>query len=69
MSNTGDVKPSPDEFLKKLQTYGYDTDGCQKNPQEIISAFQRHFRQSNIDGNLDIETVQIIDSLLEKKLS
>ncbi len=57
------------DFLKKAKLYGYDIEGCHKSPEALVSAFQRHFRQSNFDGALDQETVLILENLLAKKFS
>ena len=56
-------------FLNNLASFGYDTEGAEENPSEIITAFQRHFRTDNIDGQLDSETAQILDNLLRQKIS
>jgi len=56
-------------FLSKLHNFGYDIEDAIDNPQEIITAFQRHYRPHNICGVLDDETVLIIDKLLADKLS
>jgi N-acetylmuramoyl-L-alanine amidase len=61
--------PEIGEFLQKLEKYGYDIEGCYNKPRELITAFQRHFRQTNIDGELDSQTVAIIDYLLNVKFS
>jgi len=57
------------DFLKKAKLYGYDIEGCHKNPEALVSAFQRHFRQNSFDGILDHETILILDNLLTKKFS
>lgn len=64
-----DIDISPEEFLNDLKRYGYDTDGCDENPVEIISAFQRHFRQSDFNGVLDSESAAILKNLLAQKIS
>ena len=52
---------------KKLADFGY---GLESNGHldgqttEVIIAFQRHFRQSNIDGVFDAETSAILDALI-----
>ncbi|HPF46545.1 MAG: N-acetylmuramoyl-L-alanine amidase [Alphaproteobacteria bacterium] len=56
-------------FIKNLKIFGYDTDGCEQNISEITAAFQRHFRQSNINGELDFETFYLLESLLKQKIS
>ncbi|MDG1995159.1 MAG: N-acetylmuramoyl-L-alanine amidase [Emcibacteraceae bacterium] len=56
-------------FLSKLHNYGYDIEGVVDKPQEIITAFQRHYRPDNICGVLDDETVLILDKLLDDKFN
>ncbi len=54
---------------KDLAKYGYDvnTDGdFSDKTQNVLSAFQMHFRPSNYDGIIDKETVAILKSLLKK---
>lgn len=53
-------------FLKKLEKFGYNISG---KPIDIISAFQRHFRQNNFDGILDRQTASLINDLLAQKIS
>ena len=62
-----DIKVDLSDFLRKLKAFGYDVD-FGKDPAEIITAFQRHFRQDNIDGQLDKETMWRLLSLVEQKL-
>jgi N-acetylmuramoyl-L-alanine amidase len=53
--------------LKELQAFGYGIE--QENPnqiQAVITAFQRHFRTSNISGKWDNECKAVINSLLKK---
>ena len=57
------------DFLQKAKLYGYNIEGCHQNPEALVSAFQRHFRQNNFDGILDQETVLILENLLIKKFS
>lgn len=57
------------EFVKKLGDYGYDIGGSSENSTDIITAFQRHFRPRNIDGFLDLETVGILEKLLNQKFN
>lgn len=61
------VKVSEEKFLNNLSTFGYDAKIYQNDIKELISAFQRHFRQKNIDGKLDKETYLILNWLLKKK--
>lgn len=56
----------------KLSEFGYD---CQINGvadaqfKNVMQAFQMHFRQANVDGVLDLESLQILDSLCQRKLN
>jgi N-acetylmuramoyl-L-alanine amidase len=58
------------QVQKKLQMYGYTsvpTSGVlDDDTKNGIIAFQMHFRQSNIAGDIDKETVSILDALLKK---
>jgi N-acetylmuramoyl-L-alanine amidase len=47
-------------FLLALERYGYDV----SKPKEAVVAFQRRFRQENIDGIIDGETRAILLGLL-----
>ncbi|WP_340619279.1 N-acetylmuramoyl-L-alanine amidase [Xenorhabdus siamensis] len=60
--------PEKDKILKKFSQYGYDISGANEKAgyQDLIKAFQMHFRQSNYDGCPDIETIAIIYALVEK---
>lgn len=55
---------------KKLRKYGYSAispSGTYDNDtRKGIAAFQMHFRQTNIGGKIDDETVGILDALLRK---
>ncbi len=61
------VNVSEEKFLNNLSKFGYDAKVYQNEIKELISAFQRHFRQKNIDGKLDKETYLILDWLIETK--
>lgn len=53
----------------KLLAYGYDTPQTgvlDAQTGNVIAAFQMHFRAAKYDGAPDIETVAILDALLEK---
>ncbi|SMF99402.1 N-acetylmuramoyl-L-alanine amidase [Burkholderia singularis] len=53
----------------KLLAYGYDTPQTgllDAQTVNVVSAFQMHFRPSRYDGVPDVETVAILDALLEK---
>lgn len=57
------------EFQKDLKSYGYsvNTDGVRSRlTTSAIKAFQTHFRPSNFDGQIDLETSAIMKSLLSK---
>ncbi len=57
------------ELQEKLRSYGYDapTSGAfNARTQHVVSAFQMHFRPARYDGVPDIETVAILDALLER---
>lgn len=62
-------KVSESEFLNNLSKYGYDIGETETDLKEIATAFQRHFRPKNIDGNIDRETYTILEKLLLKKFS
>lgn len=56
----------------KLSEFGYDCplDGeFDEHMKAVMTSFQMHFRQSNIDGNIDLECMKILDSLCQRKLS
>lgn len=56
---------------ERLANYGYDceqTGVMDAKTTAVIRAFQMHFRQDNVDGNIDLECMKIIDSLCKKKL-
>lgn len=54
---------------QKFITYGYKlevTGVLESKMKDIIISFQMHFRPSNFSGNLDAETVAILDALILK---
>lgn len=60
--------PTIKKIQQMLQQWGYDiqlTGKLDSKTKKIIKAFQMHFRPNNIDGILDVETVSILQSLLE----
>ncbi|SPP31342.1 N-acetylmuramoyl-L-alanine amidase AmiD [Arsenophonus endosymbiont of Aleurodicus floccissimus] len=63
--------PAKTEIVKKLKSYGYDVSQAANNSDytKLIRAFQLHFRQSNYDGIIDVETVAILYALVEKYFS
>jgi N-acetylmuramoyl-L-alanine amidase len=46
-----------------LQRYGYDPGTA---PEKIVTAFQRHFRPSRVDGMADSETRQLLAGLVRR---
>ncbi|RBB32373.1 N-acetylmuramoyl-L-alanine amidase [Burkholderia reimsis] len=53
----------------KLFAYGYDiprTGALDAQTGNVVAAFQIHFRSAKYDGVPDVETVAILDALLEK---
>ncbi|MBD2780687.1 N-acetylmuramoyl-L-alanine amidase [Xenorhabdus szentirmaii] len=60
--------PERTKILEKFKRYGYDISGAEEeeNFQLLVKAFQMHFRQKCYDGILDIETVSILQALVEK---
>lgn len=55
-------------FLAKLQRYGYGVDPAwdKKQQQQLVAAFQMHFRPDDYRGKPDAESEAIIDALLNK---
>lgn len=60
--------PSQDEIISMLNRYGYDTteSGTVAGFQQLLRAFQLHFRPCNYSGLLDIDTAAILYALVEK---
>ncbi|AHI75849.1 N-acetylmuramoyl-L-alanine amidase [Burkholderia thailandensis] len=57
------------ELQAKLLAYGYDTPQTgvlDTRTTNVIAAFQMHFRPARYDGVPDVETVAILDALLDK---
>ncbi|MCA8318580.1 N-acetylmuramoyl-L-alanine amidase [Burkholderia cepacia] len=57
------------ELQEKLLAYGYDTPqtgALDAQTGNVVAAFQMHFRATKYDGVPDVETVAILDALLEK---
>jgi len=57
-----DGAPSEPAFLEQLALFGYATDDAP--PQEVIAAFQRHFRPSAVTGQADGECAGRLAALL-----
>lgn len=60
--------PSREMILESLKKYGYDISNGMDDLQfqQLIRAFQLHFRADNYDGVLDVETTAILYALVEK---
>lgn len=61
--------PQITALQQKLQRYGYETPQTgilDEQTSAVIAAFQMHFRPTLYDGMPDVETVAILDALLEK---
>jgi N-acetylmuramoyl-L-alanine amidase len=55
---------------RKLAEYGYGitpSGQYDEATQEIVAAFQRHFRPARVDGIADISTIQTLHSLLARR--
>ena len=57
-------RPLDGDFQKGLQRYGY-APPVAVPPREIVKAFQRHFRPSQVDGVADPETKTLLAGLLD----
>lgn len=55
-------------LLSALSRYGYDVSGATtpRQQQQLIAAFQMHFRPADYRGLPDAETLAIAEALLEK---
>ena len=53
---------SKKEFIKMLNCYGYDTDNNSFN--DLVTAFQRHFRPERCDGIIDHESQVRLKNLI-----
>jgi N-acetylmuramoyl-L-alanine amidase len=51
-------------LIKHLHIWGYKLPDESVSAQDIIAAFQMHFRQNNISGIADLETTYILDALI-----
>lgn len=68
------IKEMPEDPVSvsqnKLTEFGYDcpiTGVIDEKFKNVMQAFQMHFRPSNIDGEVDLECIQILDSLCIRK--
>lgn len=63
----GDVSASVEALQKALLRYGYglEATGCyEQTTREAVTAFQRHFRPSLVDGRADVSTILTLQALL-----
>ncbi len=68
-TNLDDEVLSQSEFLQALTEFGYDTDINDADISELISAFQRHYRPTQFDGIIDIESSNILKTLRASKIN
>ncbi len=68
VSSTEDL-PDRTKFFENLKLFGYDLAEHNDEQNLLIGAFQRHYRPSKFDGNLDQETFLTLEQLLNKKTS
>lgn len=57
--------PVKGDFQQALQRYGYAPPG-EVSAEELVSAFQRHFRPTTVDGFVDAETRALLGGLLDR---
>lgn len=67
--NIIDLDPSIAWCKEALRAWGYkvgppEGDEMDKDTQSAIIAFQQHYRPMNYDGVVDVETCDILESLL-----
>lgn len=64
---TGGI-PDRNSVIAKFKKYGYDTSEAATDSGfcNLVRSLQLHFRQSNYDGTLDVETAAILYALVEK---
>ncbi|NKD55937.1 MULTISPECIES: N-acetylmuramoyl-L-alanine amidase [unclassified Haematospirillum] len=60
--------PDRNSVIGKFKKYGYDTSeaGTDSGFRNLVRSLQLHFRQSNYDGALDVETAAILYALVDK---
>ena len=68
----GDTGPAVAAFQKAMSSYGYgiNQDGVfNAETQQVVSAFQRHFRREKVDGIADAQTQTLIYALCRAAIS
>ncbi len=66
----GERGPDVAELQRALGAYGYGiapTGDFDAATQDVVAAFQRHFRPARVDGVADLSTVSTLTKLLAKK--
>ncbi|MGI8525651.1 MAG: N-acetylmuramoyl-L-alanine amidase [Pseudolabrys sp.] len=66
----GDWNDSVLRFQRALHAYGYaisDTSRYDQQTREVVTAFQRHFRQAKVDGIADASTLLTFRALMETR--
>ncbi len=66
----GDWNDSVLKFQRAMQAYGYginDTGRYDEQTREVVTAFQRHFRQAKVDGIADASTLLTFRALMETR--
>ncbi|WP_417836009.1 N-acetylmuramoyl-L-alanine amidase [Thalassospira tepidiphila] len=58
-SNMVDAPTTPDEFHALMDAIGYGAATCDEDKAKRTIAFQRHWRQNDISGNIDGECIAI----------
>ncbi|MBY0109950.1 MAG: N-acetylmuramoyl-L-alanine amidase [Candidatus Babeliaceae bacterium] len=55
-------------FIKHAHMWGYRTPDLQVSTEDIVRAFQMHFRPENIDGKIDDETIALLKALISEHI-
>lgn len=65
----GDAGQPVEALQSMLALYGYEIDingNFDLRTRQVVTAFQRHFRQERVDGVVDESTIETLNSLLRK---
>jgi len=65
----GDVGQPVEAVQSMLALYGYEieiTGDFDQRTRQVVTAFQRHFRQEKVDGVVDESTIETLNALLRK---
>ena len=68
----GDWSDSVTRLQRTLASYGYgieDSGRYDEQTREVVTAFQRHFRQARVDGMADASTLLTLRALMETRPS